>query len=73
MLWWRKFNRRFNSYIDSTSLFKGRRWGVAAALFLYLAYRIATYGHIGVMYFFCLYTLYLIVQFYTPMGLPDPD
>jgi hypothetical protein len=25
------------------------------------------------MYFSGLYILYLIVQFYTPLGLPDPD
>jgi hypothetical protein len=31
------------------------------------------YGYVGVMYFFGLYILYLLVQFYTPLGLPDPD
>lgn len=46
---------------------------LATILFVVLAYRITIHEYIGVMYFFCLYVLYLLVQFYTPMGLPDPD
>jgi len=70
---WKRLNRRLNSYLDSYSLRRGKRWLAASLLFLYLCYRIAAYEYIGVMYFLCLYVLYLLVQFYTPMGLPDPD
>lgn len=70
---WKMLRRRFSSYIDSYSLQSGKRWVAAAILSLYLVYRIATFRFIGVMYFLCLYVLSLIVQFYTPLGLPDPD
>lgn len=70
---WKKLSRRLNSYLDSYSLIKGKRWLLATILFVVLAYRITIHEYIGVMYFFCLYVLYLLVQFYTPMGLPDPD
>jgi hypothetical protein len=70
---WRKVNRKFNSYIDSTSPYKGRRWGIATALLLYLIYRIAIYEHIAVIYLFGLYINYLLMQFYTSIGLPNPD
>lgn len=36
-------------------------------------YRIFTYDYLGLMYFVGLYIIYLIVQYYTPSGLPDPD
>jgi hypothetical protein len=38
-----------------------------------MIWRVAIYGYLGLMYFSGLYLLYLAVQFYTPMGLPDPD
>lgn len=42
-------------------------------LFAYMLWRVIVYGYLGLMYFSGLYLLYLAVQFYTPMGLPDPD
>jgi len=38
-----------------------------------MLWRVVVYGYLGLMYFSGLYLLYLAVQFYTPMGLPDPD
>lgn len=70
---WKRLHRQLNSYLDSYCLLPTKRWLVALGLFLVLAYRITVHEYIGVMYFFCLYVLYLLVQFYTPMGLPDPD
>lgn len=69
----KRIQRQLNGYLDKLIIHKNLRWLVSALLFAYLIYRIAVYGYVGVMYFFGLYILYLLVQFYTPLGLPDPD
>jgi len=44
-----------------------------ALLYAYTIYRIFRYEYLGLMYFMGLYIIYLIVQYFTPSGLPDPD
>ena len=39
----------------------------------YVLYRILIFDYEAVLFFWGLYVLYLVVQFYTPSGLPDPD
>ena len=41
--------------------------------YAYVLYRIFKYDYLGIMYFIGLYIIYLIVQYFTPSGLPDPD
>lgn len=38
-----------------------------------MLWRIIAHNYLGLMYFSGLYMLYLLVQFYSPLGLPDPD
>lgn len=38
-----------------------------------MLYRIFRYDYLGLMYIIGLSAIYLIVQFFTPSGLPDPD
>lgn len=73
MLEFRRFQRKANSYLDRLIIHKYPRWLLSAIVFVYLLYRIAAYGYVGILYFFGLYILYLLVQFFTPLGLPDPD
>ena len=70
-LW--RVNRVINGHIDNLIKYQSARWAFTATILFYLFYRTVRYGYIGVMYFSGLYLLYLAVQFYTPMGLPDPD
>lgn len=42
-------------------------------MYAYVLYRIFRYEYLGLMYILGLYVIYLIVQYLTPSGLPDPD
>ena len=68
-----RINRVFNGYINNLIKYQVARWSFTVVVLIYLFYRTVSYGYIGVMYFSGLYLLYLAVQFFTPMGLPDPD
>ena len=68
-----RINRVVAGHVDSLIKFPSGRWGFSTVMLLYLFYRTVKHGYIGVMYFSGLYLLYLAVQFFTPMGLPDPD
>jgi hypothetical protein len=65
--------RIIQSLIDRTTLFPTQRWLVLGLVFLYFLYRIIRYDYLGLLYFFGLYIIYLVVQYFTPSGLPDPD
>ena len=43
------------------------------SFYLYVLYRFYAYEYLGLMFIIGLYVIYLIVQYYTPSGLPDPD
>lgn len=68
-----RVSRVINGHIDNLIKFQAIRWSFIGVMLLYLFHRTVSQGYIGVMYFSGLYLLYLAVQFYTPMGLPDPD
>jgi hypothetical protein len=68
-----RINRIINGYMDGLIKYQPARWSFTSVMLLYLFYRTVSHGYIGVMYFSGLYLLYLAVQFFTPMGLPDPD
>lgn len=59
--------------LSSLVLYHSERWVITSVLFAYMLWRVVVYGYLGLMYFSGLYLLYLAVQFFTPMGLPDPD
>jgi hypothetical protein len=40
---------------------------------VHVIYRIIVYDFLAILFFESLYVLYLLVQFFTPSGLPDPD
>lgn len=59
--------------VDQTALYRRERWGYLFFFYAYVLYRIFRYEYLGLMYFMGLYIIYLIVQYFTPSGLPDPD
>ena len=65
--------RIINTLFERTTLHSRQRWACLVFFYAYLLYRIFTFDYLGLMYFLGLYVIYLIVQFYTPLGLPDPD
>lgn len=60
-------------YLDRSVPYPSQRWAVLAILSAYVIYRIFAYDFLAIMFFWGLYVLYLVVQYYTPSGLPDPD
>lgn len=69
----RKLSRGSDCLLSSLIIYHSERWIVTSVLFSYMLWRVVVYNYLGLMYFSGLYLLYLAVQFYTPMGLPDPD
>lgn len=65
--------RKWQTVIDHTALYRRQRWGYLTFFYAYVLYRIFYYEYLGLMYFMGLYIIYLIVQYLTPSGLPDPD
>lgn len=59
--------------LDKTAVYRRERWSYLIFFNAYVLYRIFTYEYLGLMYFIGLYIIYLIVQYFTPSGLPDPD
>lgn len=72
-LWNQLWLRKLRSCLDQSVPYKKGRWGYLAFLYAYVCYRIFCYDYLGLMYFMGLYIIYLIVQYFTPSGLPDPD
>ena len=60
-------------YLDLSVPYPSQRWALLIILSAYVTYRIFVYDYLAIMFFWGLYVLYLVVQFYTPSGLPDPD
>lgn len=67
---WQKL---IQGYLDRSVPYKNQRWLIISILSIYVLYRILVYDFIAIMFFWGLYVLYLLVQFFTPSGLPDPD
>jgi hypothetical protein len=65
----RKVTRR----LELLRLQPGRRWVFTLALAGWYTLRCLEYGFFAVTYFMSLYQLFLLVQFCTPSGLPDPN
>jgi hypothetical protein len=59
--------------INKAVYYKHERWGYLVLLYAYVLYRVFHYDYLGIMYIIGLYVIYLIVQYLTPSGLPDPD
>lgn len=59
--------------LDKTIPYHKERWLLLTIFTVYVLYRILVYDFLAIMFFWGLYILYLLVQFYTPSGLPDPD
>lgn len=59
--------------LDRSVPYPRERWLLLALLTTYVLYRIIVYNYMAILFLWGLYVLYLIVQFYTPSGLPDPD
>ena len=65
--------RPLNTILERTTLFYRQRWGFLVFFYSYVLYRIFTLDYLGLLYFLGLTIIYLIIQYYTPSGLPDPD
>lgn len=65
--------RHLRTTVDKTALYRRERWSYLIFFNAYVLYRIFRYEYLGIMYFLGLYVIYLIVQYFTPSGLPDPD
>lgn len=68
-----QFIRKAHTLIERAVYWKRQRWGSLIFLYAYVLYRIFRYEYLGLMYILGLYVIYLIVQYLTPSGLPDPD
>jgi hypothetical protein len=66
-------NKYLQGVLDRSVPYKKERWSLLLLLSGYVLYRILIYDFIAIMFFWGLYVLYLLVQFFTPSGLPDPD
>lgn len=65
--------RKWRAITDKTAIYRRERWSYLIFFDAYVLYRIFRYDYLGLMYFVGLYIIYLIVQYFTPSGLPDPD
>ena len=66
-------NKYLQGLLDRSVPYKRERWAALLLLSAYVLYRILIYDFLAIMFFWGLYVLYLLVQFFTPSGLPDPD
>lgn len=65
--------RHCRNWLDRSVPYPFERWLMLALLTAYVLYRIVAYDFLAILFLWGLYILYLLVQFYTPSGLPDPD
>lgn len=65
--------RRAMTFLNRLTIYPCERWLLTTCLFIVMLWRIIAHNYLGLMYFSGLYMLYLLVQFYSPLGLPDPD
>jgi hypothetical protein len=65
--------RKILTLIEKTVAYRRKRWGYLIFFYAYVLYRVFHYDYLGLMYIIGLYVIYLIVQYFTPSGLPDPD
>lgn len=66
-------NKTLQGLLDCSVPYKLERWLLLAVFMGYVVYRILVYEFLAILFFWGLYILYLLVQFFTPSGLPDPD
>ena len=66
-------NKYLQDLLDRSVPYKNERWATLVLSSIYVLYRILVYEFLAIMFFWGLYVLYLLVQFFTPSGLPDPD
>lgn len=65
--------RLIQKVLDWSVPYKKMRWMILSSLTFQVLYRIFMYDYLAILFFWGLYILYLIVQYFTPSGLPDPD
>lgn len=61
--------RLWLKFLDRSTLFPGIRWIFLTFLFGYSLFRILKYHCLTVICILAFYTIYLILQFFTPSGL----
>ena len=68
------FSRKlFQRILDWSVPYRKIRWFILISLTFQVIYQIIAYDYLAILFFWSLYFLYLIVQYFTPSGLPDPD
>lgn len=65
--------RKIKTIIDKTVIYKRQRWAFASLLSAIVTFRALNLEFIAILYIGFLYLIYLIVLYFTPSGLPDPD
>jgi hypothetical protein len=69
----RHMSRGRQRMLDGVVPYRRGRWAIAGIFTAVVLYRILVYDFLAILFFWGLYVLYLLVQFFTPSGLPDPD
>lgn len=59
--------------LEQTVYWKRERWGYLIFFNVYVLYRVFSNEYLGLLFLSGLYAIYYIVQYFTPLGLPDPD
>jgi len=59
--------------IDKSVSYKRQRWALASLLSAGITLRALNMEFFAILYIGFLYLIYLIVLYFTPSGLPDPD
>lgn len=69
-----KFMMKYRNKMDKYIVYRKSRWGLAIfLLFLYVKRVLTIGGFYVISYVLGLYLLHLVVQFFTPLGLPDVE
>jgi hypothetical protein len=67
------FIRKIKTAVERSVAYKRQRWALLTLVSAFVSFRVIEYEYLGLMYFLGLYIIYLIVLYFTPSGLPDPD
>ena len=65
--------QKMHNIIDWSVQYRGARWFCLVGWVIWLMWRVIVEGYLAILFAFGLGVLYLVVQFFTPLGLPDPD
>ena len=59
----------FNLLLDRSTLFISTRWALLTLLLTYALYRVIFYQFLAVLIFAGFYSVYFLLQYFTPIGL----